>query len=286
MDLGVVFPQLEIGSDPAVIRRYARTVEELGFDHLLAYDHVLGANPDREGGWEGPYDVYDSFHEPLTLFGYLAGVTGTLELVTGILILPQRQTVLAAKQAAQVDLLNDGRFRMGVAVGWNPIEYRALGQDFETRGERLDDQIRLMRRLWTEEVVDEEDRWHRVPDAGLTLLPRQRPIPVWIGGMSEAAKRRAARLGDGWLPRTPAEETEKHLEELDRYLEEEGRSREAVGLNGRLGLFEFEEPEWADQLARWRALGATHVSVDTMYMGLDRPADHLDALERFMNQVS
>lgn len=285
MDLGVVFPQLEIGSDPDTIRRYARTVETLGFDHLLAYDHVLGANPERDGGWEGPYDVHDSFHEPLTLFGYLAGVTDALELVTGILILPQRQTVLAAKQAAQVDLLNDGRFRMGVAVGWNPIEYRALGQDFGTRGERLDDQVGLMRQLWTQTVVDHEDRWHRVPDAGLTLLPRQRPIPVWVGGMSEAARRRAARLGDGWMPRTPAGETEEHLEDLDRFLAEEGRSRDEVGVNGRIGFAEFDEAAWSDQLARWNELGATHVSVDTMYMGLDYPDEHLEVLERFMKHV-
>ncbi|EUA42468.1 F420-dependent oxidoreductase family protein [Mycobacterium xenopi 4042] len=153
MRIGVVFPQTEIGSDPGAIRAYAEQVEGLGFSHLLAYDHVVGADPKIHVGWNGPYDLHSTFHEPLVTFGYLAAITTSLELVTGIVILPQRQTVLLAKQAAEVDLLSRGRLRLGVGLGWNAVEYEALGEDFSTRGRRCEEQVDLMRRLWTEETV-------------------------------------------------------------------------------------------------------------------------------------
>jgi probable F420-dependent oxidoreductase len=192
MRIGVVFPQTEIGPEAAAVRAYGERVQALGFTHILAYDHVVGADPAAHPGWRGPYDLKSTFHEPFVVFGYLAAVT-SLELVTGIIILPQRQTVLVAKQAAEVDLLTRGKFRLGVGLGWNPVEYEALGKDFATRGRRLGEQIDLMRRLWTEPSVTHAGTHERVTGAGLAPLPVQRPIPVWIGAMSAPAYRRIGR---------------------------------------------------------------------------------------------
>src|SRR3989442_10997287 len=200
MNIGVVFPQVEIGQDPGAIRDYAQAVEAMGYTHILVFDHVLGANPERPGGWKGPYTYRHAFHEPFVLFGFLASATRRVELVTGILILPQRQTALVAKQAAAVDVLSRGRLRLGVGVGWNPVEFEALGENFTNRGKRIEEQIDLMRALWTKELVTFHGQWHRVPDAGINPLPIQRPIPVWMGGESEVVVRRAARLADGWMP--------------------------------------------------------------------------------------
>jgi probable F420-dependent oxidoreductase len=184
--IGVTFPQTEIGADPGAIRAYAQRVEELGFSHVLAYDHVLGADPAVHEGWNGPYDVDTTFHEPFVLFGYLAGLC-SLELVTGIIILPQRQTALVAKQAAEVDLLTGGRFRLGVGLGWNAVEYEALGKDFGDRGARMTEQVALLRDLWTRRSVSFDGRYEQVTGAGLAPPPVQRPIPVWFGGSSPAA---------------------------------------------------------------------------------------------------
>src|SRR5215475_11621054 len=184
MQIGVVFPQTEIGADPGAIRAYAQRVKELGFEHLLAYDHVLGADPAVHAPWNGPYDVDTTFHEPFVLFGFIAGITA-LELVTGIIILPQRQTALVAKQAAEVDLLTGGRFRLGVGLGWNRVEYEALGTTFRDRGRRVEEQIEVLRRLWQEPVVSFEGRYHTITAAGINPLPVQRPIPIWMGGFSE-----------------------------------------------------------------------------------------------------
>lgn len=200
MRIGVVFPQTELGGDPGAVRAYGQRVEELGFTHVLAYDHVVGADPAVHAGWSGPYDVHTTFHEPLVMFGYLAAVTTTLELVTGVLILPQRQTALVAKQATEVDLLSAGRLRLGVGIGWNAVEYEALGEEFGNRGVRSAEQIDVLRRLWTEPTVTLDGRFHRVTGAGLAPLPVQRPIPVWIGSASDPGYRRAGRLADGWFP--------------------------------------------------------------------------------------
>src|ERR1700736_5234579 len=189
MRIGVVFPQTELGGDPAVVRAYAQGVEELGFTHILAYDHVVGADPKVHRGWHGPYNIYSTFHEPFVMFGYLAAVT-SLELVTGVIILPQRQAVLVAKQAAEVDLLAGGRFRLGVGLGWNAVEYEALGRSFSDRGRRSEEEVALLRRLWTERSVIHEGLSERVPGAGLAPLPIQRPIPIWFGAASEPALRR------------------------------------------------------------------------------------------------
>lgn len=197
MRVGVVFPQTEIGADAGAVRAYAEHVEASNFTHVLAYDHVVGADPSVHTGWGGPYDVDTTFHEPLVMFGFLAGVTTTIELVTGVIILPQRQTALVAKQAAEVDLLSNGRLRLGVGIGWNAIEYEALGEDFTNRGKRSEEQIELMRSLWTQRSVTFSGRFHRLTGAGLAPLPVQRPIPVWIGAASARGFERAGRLADG-----------------------------------------------------------------------------------------
>jgi probable F420-dependent oxidoreductase len=177
MKIGVVFPQTEIGSDPAMIRDYAQAVESMGYTHILAFDSVVGANPNRPGGWDSQYTYRHAFHEPFVLFGFCAGVTRRIELVTGIVILPQRQTALVAKQAAEVDVLSGGRLRLGIGVGWNPVEFEALGENIKNRGKRIEEQLDVMRRLWTEDLVTYEGRWHRVPDGGLNPRPVQRRGP-------------------------------------------------------------------------------------------------------------
>ena len=196
MRIGVIFPQIEIGSDPAAIRDYAQAAEELGYHYLLAFDHVLGANSASRPGWRG-YRHTDMFHEPFVLFGYLAGVTKNIELTTGVLILPQRQTALVAKQAASLDIVSGGRLRLGIGIGWNPVEYEALGEDFHNRGLRSEEQIEVLRALWTQELVTYDGKWHGITDAGLNPLPVQQPIPIWFGGSSDLVLQRIARLGDG-----------------------------------------------------------------------------------------
>ncbi len=285
MHLGVIFPQTEIGSDPSVVRDYAQAAEQMGYDYLLVYDHVLGANPERPGGWAGGYSFRHSFHEPFVLFGYLAGLTRRLELVTGILILPQRQTALVAKQAAEVDVLTAGRLRLGVGVGWNPVEYESLGEDFHTRGRRMEEQVGLLRRLWTEPLVAFEGRFDRIPDAGINPLPVQRPIPIWMGGMSEPVIRRLARVADGWFPqfRGPlGEEAAATLARMRQYAREAGRDPASIGVEGRAGAADGGPDEWADRAQRWQALGATHLGFNTMGAGFDSPSQHIDAIHRFM----
>ena len=206
MQIGVVFPQTEIGADPAVIRDFAQTAEDLGYHHILAYDHVIGANLASRPGWQPPYSHLDVFHEPFVLFGFLAGITKSIELVTGIIILPQRQTVLVAKQAATLDVLCGGRLRLGVGIGWNPVEYEALGANFHDRGRRCEEQVDVMRKLWTQNPVTYEGRWHKITDAGINPLPVQRPIPIWFGGTDDRVLDRIARLGDGWFPQFSPDE--------------------------------------------------------------------------------
>ena len=283
MRIGVVFPQTEIGADPAAIRDYAQAVEELGYTHLLAFDHVLGANPDRPGGFKGPYTYRHPFHEPLVLFGFLAAVTRRVELVSGILILPQRQAALVAKQAATVDVLAGGRLRLGVGVGWNAVEFEALGEDFRTRGRRIEEQIEVMRALWTRELVTFEGRWHRVPDAGINPLPVQRPIPVWMGGESEPVLRRAARLADGWLPHfKPGPEAQAIVDRLHRLIKDAGHEPGAFGIEGRFTLSQVSPDTWSKELEAWRAMrGVTHLCVHTVGLGLKTPDDHVRTLRRF-----
>jgi probable F420-dependent oxidoreductase len=234
MQIGVVFPQTEIGSDTGAIRAYAERAEQLGYRHLLAYDHVLGADPAAYPGWSGPYDISTTFHEPMVLFGYLAAIT-RMELVTGIIILPQRQTALVAKQAAVVDLLARGRFRLGIGLGWNHVEYEALGKDFSDRGRRADEQVELLRRLWTERSVTFRGTYEQVIGAGIAPPPVQRPIPVWFGGQSPPAYRRTGRLADGWFPQVPpGPHLDAAREIVERAAADAGRDPAAIGMEGRI----------------------------------------------------
>jgi probable F420-dependent oxidoreductase len=288
MKVGVVFPQTEIGPDPAAVRDYAQAAEDLGFTHLVAYDHVVGAHPERPDGrpWRGPYTHESLFHEPLVLFAYLGAITKTLEFASGIIILPQRQAVLVAKQAAEVDLLTGGRLRLGVAVGWNPVEFEALGENWENRGRRIVEQIAVMRALWTQDVVDFHGRWHDVTKAGILPLPVQRPIPVWMGGMSEPVLKRVARIADGWFPQfRPGDAARQTLERLREMIVAAGRKPEDVGIEGRLGVANATPDDWAKGVDAWRELGATHLSVNTMAAGFASVREHIEALRRFKEAV-
>jgi probable F420-dependent oxidoreductase len=278
MRIGVVFPQTEIGGDVGAVRAYGERVGELGFTHILAYDHVVGADPEVHRGWRGPYDVRTTFHEPFVLFGYLAAIT-SLELVTGIIILPQRQTTLVAKQAAEVDLLTRGRFRLGVGIGWNPVEYEALGKDFSNRGKRLEEQVVLLRRLWTEPSVTHEGTYERVTGAGLAPLPVQRPIPVWFGAVAERALRRVGRLADGWFPQVPPGPKLDEARAIVRQAAvDAGRDPDALGMEGRISWEEGDLDKLVRQAGRWRDADATHLSVNTMGAGLESVDEHLAAL--------
>ena len=287
MRLGIVFPQTEFQGDSSAVRDYAQTVEALGFSHVVAYDHVLGANPSRPGGWSGAYTHADPFLEPFILFAFMAAVTTRLEFVTSVIILPQRQTALAAKQAATLDVLCGGRLRLGIGLGWNEVEYVALGQDFHTRGRRIEEQVEVLRRLWTQPLVDFAGRDHRIPDAGLNPLPLQRPIPLWFGGHHDAVLRRAARLGDGWMPshRMPAG-ARPDVEKLETYLREAGRTRESFGLEARLPYGDGQAATWTALLADWQALGATHASLSTMRAGFGTVDEHLRGAEAFARAVA
>lgn len=288
MQLGVVFPQTEMGADPGAVRAYAETADALGYDYLLAYDHVLGANPDRPGGWAGrPYDYDDTFHEIFVLFGYLAGITERLRLVSGIVIAPQRQTALLAKQAAAIDVLSDGRLILGVGIGWNEVEYEALGMNFHDRGRRVEEQVALMRALWTERLVDFAGQFHRIPDAGLHPLPVQRPIPIWFGGGAERALQRMARIGDGWLATgMDLDDLSAKLAQLRGFLAEAGRDESEFGVEMRFNLGVVPRGAWAERVATLQELGATMVSCDTMNMGLTHPDEHIATIRAFHEEVS
>ena len=264
----------------------------MGYDHVVAYDHVLGADPRRPGGWSGPYTHESLFHEPLTLFAYLAAITTRLELATAVIVLPQRQAALVAKQAAEVDALSGGRLRLGVGIGWNQVEYEALGMDFGDRGRRIEEQIRVMRALWSEPIVDLEGRWHRIDRAGLNPLPARRSIPLWMGGgyaartreVIEPALRRIARLADGWLTHVQPGD-ENAIARFRDLVRAAGRDPAAVGLEGRVNAFRVAEPEWPREVDWWRRVGATHVELNTMGAGLASLDGHLELLDRFARLV-
>jgi probable F420-dependent oxidoreductase len=282
LKIGVVFPQTEYGSDPLAIRDYAQTAEALGYSNIMAYDHVLGVNPDRPGGFSGPYTYETPFHEPFVLFSYMAGVTATIGFATGVLVLPQRQTPLVAKQAATLDVLSNGRLRLGVGIGWNAVEYRAMCEDFHTRGRRIEEQVAVLRRLWSEPLVTFEGRWHELPDVGINPLPIQRPIPIWFGGRADAVLRRIARMGDGWIfGSLSPQNAGPMLEKLGKYLAEAGRSRSEVGLQARLYYGDGNPETWAREIRAWDELGVDCLEMVTMHAGLDTAEDHLSAIRRF-----
>ena len=283
MQFGVVFPQTEIGANPAAIRAYAQTVEGLGIDYLLAFEHVIGVNPQRPGGWANrPYDYNSMFHEPFVLFGYLAGLTERIRFMTGIVILPQRQTVLLAKQAAEVDVLSGGRLTLGIGVGWNDVEYTALNENFHNRGRRQAEQVEVLRALWTQRLVNFQGKYHTIPDAGLYPLPVQRPIPIWFGGGSDASLRRMARLGDGWMTNTwEIDRLTGELATLRGYIAQADRDPASFGIEFRVSLTRHPENEWPQMIERLAGLGVSHVSINTMGRGLDGVAAHLAVIKKF-----
>ena len=286
MKLGAVFPQTESGTDVAALRDYLQTVEAMGCDYLLAFDHVLGHRPPDPATWLGPYTDSHSFHEILTFFAWAAAITERIELFTGILILPQRQATLAAKQAAEIDILSGGRLRLGVGIGWNQVELEGMGMRFSDRGRRVEEQIRLMRALWTQEQVDFDGQYHQLRQTGINPLPVQRPIPLWIGGYADVVLRRAARLADGMLPGSDLAEGRSRVPRLRQYLADEGRDPDDFGINVWLNAGELERAQWADFVGEWRELGATHIALDTMNAGCASLPAHLALVEQFVTDFA
>ena len=287
MQLGVIFPQTEIGADPKAVRDFAQAAEELGYAHVIVFDHVLGADTTHYKDWQGPYTQGDMFHEPFVLYGYLAAVTQKLELVTAVIILGQRQTALVAKQAAAVDVLSGGRLRLGVGIGWNAVEYEALNENFHDRGKRSEEQIAVLRALWTQEVVDFHGRWHHITHAGINPLPVQRPIPLWLGGRVEAVVERVGRLADGWFPQfAPDDAGRATIERMHGYARAAGRDPSAIGIEGRISLAESGPDAWGGLAKAWCGLGATHLSVNTMRAGLATPNAHIDAIRQFREAMT
>ena len=294
MKVGAIFPQTEISIDLGAICAFVHAVEDLGYDSIFIADHVLGADPRvHQHPSLARYSYKSVVHEPLTLLAYMAAITARLTLATGILILPQRQTALVAKQAAEVDVLSGGRLRLGVGVGWNEVEYEALGQDFHDRGGRCAEQIAVMRALWTQEVVDFHGKWHRINHAGLNPLPLQRPIPIWLGVGSrratrppDAVLRRVARLADGWCPNIPIdEEGQAIVAQVHRYAREAGRDPSSLPLEGRVMIGGRPPEDWIQQVKAWQSLGATQFIAEAREGGLIFPHEHIAALRQFKEVI-
>ena len=288
MKLGVIFPQTEIGADPVGVRDFAQAAESLDYEHLVVFEHVLGADASKREGWTGSYSHTDMFHETFVLLGYLAGITEKIELVTSVLILGQRQTALVAKQAAEVDVLTGGRLRLGIGTGWNEVEYEALGEDFHNRGRRSVEQIELMRALWTQEVVTFQGRYHQVTYAGINPLPVQRPIPIWLGGDADRVVRRVGRIGDGWFPQfEPDAAGQQRIEQMREYAKQTGRDPLSIGIEGFINLENRLTPDDGHKVSEaWAKLGATHLAVSTTNAGLKGPDQHIDAIRRFKEAIS
>ena len=287
MRVGVVFPQLESGTDVGAIREYLQAVEQFGYVHLVAYDHVLGADSSTRPDWKGAYDQRSTFHEPFVFFGFAAAITH-LELAPAVLVLPQRQTALVAKQAAEVDVLANGRTRLGVGLGWNTVEYEALDANFRNKNRRIEEQIAVLRKLWTEPVVDFTGRWHRIDRAGLNPMPVQRPIPVWMGGTADQALKRIARVADGWFTQFQPNETGlAAIEKFRGYLREAGRDPGAFPIEGRVSVARLPGPdEWVSTAHGFRDLGCTHLEINTMGAGYADLGQHLKAIERFRRDAA
>src|SRR5690606_32143597 len=279
MRLNAIFPTRDIGSDPAKIRDWAQAAEDLGYAYIEVPDHVFGAS--ARGDWKPLYDETDPFHETFAVLAFLAGVTKTIGLSSGVLILPQRQTGVVAKQAAEVDILSGGRLRLGIGVGWNHVEYAALGTDWKTRGARQAEQVEVMRRLWSGELVTFRGRFHDLEEVNIVPPPIQRPIPIWFGGSSDAVVKRAARLGDGWMPiMAPDEEGEAKLAALRGHLKEFGRDEASFGIEAWLRMYEPDPQRWAAAADGWRRLGADMAMLYPMFR-MPNFGDQIETLRRF-----
>ena len=275
MQIGAVFPHNEIGNDPGAIKAFAQGVEDLGISHLLIYDHVLGADPDREGGFRGPYDKDVAFHEPFTTFAFIAAVTERLEMITTVMILPQRQTVLAAKQAAEVALLSNNRFRLGVGVGWNEVEYVGLNETFNNRGRRQAEQVEVMRKLWSEDSLDYTGDFHRIDKASINPRPSQQ-IPIWFGGSAPALLDRVARLGDGWIPLMGAnEKAQACIDTIKATREAAGLSFDNFGIQAQAQYAGGSPERWQKHAQAWKDMGCTHIAIATHNAGPTDVDGHL-----------
>jgi probable F420-dependent oxidoreductase len=281
MQLGAVLPQAEIPVDASAIRDYAQAVQDLGFDFLVTSDHVLGADPAGHPGWSRPQTHKSIVHEPFVLFGFIAGAAPKLGFVSSVVILPQRQAALVAKQAAEVDVLCGGKLRLGVGIGWNAVEFEALGVPFGRRARIFEEQVSLMRRLWCEESMSFGGEFHTVTAAAIAPLPIQRPIPIWVGASAPAAVKRATRIADGYLPLQPITGSggwEQTMELVDGWLREAGRDRSSFGIEARLNTAEGTPDDWQQTVEAWRGRGATHLSVGTAGAGLGSLDQHIERL--------
>jgi probable F420-dependent oxidoreductase len=294
MKIGVALPQTQIGTDAAVLRDFAQTAENIGYDHLAVYDHVVGVNPASRPDWKGAYTSQNAFHDPFALFGYLAGQTKRITLTTHILILPQRQTALVARQAASVDVLSGGRLRLGIGIGWNPVEFTTLGEDFRNRGRRSDEQIRILKALWSQPHVKLSGHWHKLPDVGLNPLPIQRPIPIWLGGHHENVLQRIAEMGDGWiiLAHRADDKAAKAIVRLRQLVREADRPEASVGIDAWVSMGSSGPTQWREEIAQWRQLGITHVTLNTGFEQLHHKAisgtslaDHVSAIRRYHEAI-
>jgi probable F420-dependent oxidoreductase len=290
MRIGVALPQSQVGTDAVALRDFAQTAEEIGYDHLAVYDHVVGINPSSRPDWDGPYTSQNAFHDPFALFGYLAGQTKRITLTTHILILPQRQTALVARQAASIDVLSNGRLRLGVGIGWNSVEFTTLGENFSNRGLRSHEQMRILKALWTQQHVKLSGQWHELPDVGLNPLPIQRPIPIWLGGHHENVLQRIAEIGDGWiiLGYRADDKAARAIDRLRQLVREAGRPEASVGIDAWVSMGSGGPNEWREEIARWRRLGISHVTLNTGFERLHHRAipgaslgDHLSAIRRY-----
>ena len=284
MQISAWFPTRDIGTDPVRIRDWAQAAEELGYDHIEVPDHVFGAT--ARDGWSPRYTEQDPFHETFVTLGFLAAATTTIGLASGVLILPQRQTGVVAKQAAQVDILSGGRLRLGVGVGWNHVEYEALNEDWKSRGTRQREQVEVLKKLWCDDLVTYQGRFHQFTEVNITPRPVQRPIPVWFGGSSDAVVKRAAQIGDGWMPiMAPGHEAEAKLEQLRNHLSDCGRDTSAFGIEGWLRMDKADPDEWSVAAEGWRKLGADIVMLYPMYR-IPNLDDQIETLRRFKEVVS
>jgi probable F420-dependent oxidoreductase len=294
MRIGVALPQEATRADPIAVRDFAQAVKQLGYAHLEVYDHVLGASREAYLELDGPYCAEHAFYEPFVLFGYLAGHTHSIELVTGVIVLAQRQTALVAKQAAIVDVLSGGRLRLGIGTGWNPVEFEALGENFHNRGRRSEEQIAALRALWTEEAVTFRGEWHTITEAGINPLPVQRPIPLWIGGHVEGVAERCGRLDDGWIAVhfEPDDDCRTYIGRIRDAARQVGRDPNAIGLEAWVSLGGLESDDWAAQAEAWHGMGMTHLTANTEFDVSPHRAssartvdEHIALLERYRDIV-
>lgn len=285
MEIGAVFPHNEIGTDPGAIKAYAQGLEGLGISHVLIYDHVLGADPDRPGGFKGPYDKRVAFHEPFTTFAFIAAVTERLEMISTVLILPQRQTVLVAKQAAEVAVLSNNRFRLGVGTGWNEIEYEGLNIPFKHRGKRQAEQVDLLRKLWAEDSLTYAGEYHTVSQASINPRPSEM-IPIWFGGSAPALIKRCARLGDGWIPLMGANDAAKAcIDQLKAERTAAGLSWEGFGIQAQAQYKDGTPERWHSHASKWRDLGATHLAIATHNAGKTDVDGHLKRVVEYQSAI-